>query len=153
MKKIVGVALLSTLVLMSCQKKEQVSSIQAPQTQTPVIERKATPGTDQQPQPQMSMEEKPAQEPAKKSIDGKTLFASKGCSSCHQENTDTVGPSLKKIASTYQSDRTKLTAFLRGEGKPIVDPSKETIMKPQIEITKKMPQEELNAVVDYILEH
>lgn len=149
MKKIVGVALLSTLVLMSCQKKEEVSSTQAPQAQAPVTEeRKATPEIDQ-----MSVEEKPTQESAKKAIDGKALFASKGCSSCHQENTDTVGPSLKKIASAYQSDRAKLTAFLKGEDKPIVDPSKEAIMKPQIEITKKMPQEELNAVVDYILKH
>ncbi|HIQ49523.1 MAG TPA: c-type cytochrome, partial [Aquifex aeolicus] len=30
--------------------------------------------------------------------DGKAIFQSKGCASCHQPAVDTVGPSLKKIA-------------------------------------------------------
>ena len=39
----------------------------------------------------------------------------------------------------------------RGEGKIIVAPTQEAVMKPRIEITKNIPEAELEKVMDYIL--
>ena len=86
-----------------------------------------------------------------KEIDGKAIFQSKGCSACHQVDKDSVGPSLKKIADVYKEKEADLIKFLKGEGKAIVDPAKEAIMKPQINTTKSMKDDELKALVKYIL--
>ncbi|NPA13152.1 MAG: c-type cytochrome, partial [Aquificae bacterium] len=56
-------------------------------------------------------------------VNGQALFNSKGCAACHPATTDGVGPSLQKIAQAYGGDTQKLIQFLKGEGKPIVDPA------------------------------
>lgn len=83
--------------------------------------------------------------------DGKALFQQKGCTACHQAAADTVGPSLKKIAAAYAGKEANLIKFLKGEGKAIVDPAKEAVMKPQINTTKAMKDDELKALVGFIL--
>ncbi len=103
------------------------------------------PATEGQEAPQMQ-ENKPAQK-----IDGRKLFSSKGCTVCHKENLDTVGPALSKIAKKYNGDKDSLIQFLRGKHPAIVDPARYTMMKPQISITKQMSEDELNALADYIL--
>ncbi len=85
--------------------------------------------------------------------DGKTIFQSKGCASCHNPTADTVGPSLKKIAAAYKGKEDKLIEFLKGHGKAIVDPAKFPIMMPQLNTTKKLSDEELKALADFILSH
>jgi cytochrome c len=82
---------------------------------------------------------------------GQKLYSDKGCLVCHQLNTKLVGPSVKDIAAAYSGNKAGLTAFLKGEGKAIVDPSQASVMQPQIAITKALPTDELNAIVDYIL--
>ncbi len=99
--------------------------------------------------PQVIEETKP-QPPAQK-IDGRKLFSSKGCTVCHKEKLDTVGPSLSKISAKYNGDKDSLIKFLRGKHPAIVDPARYTMMKPQISITKQMSDAELNALADYIL--
>ncbi len=84
-------------------------------------------------------------------IDGRKLFSSKGCTVCHKEKLDTVGPSLAKISSKYNGDKDKLIKFLKGKHPAIVDPARYTMMKPQISITKQMSDAELDALADYIL--
>ena len=86
-----------------------------------------------------------------KSIDGKTLFQQKGCTACHQADKDTVGPALKKIAGTYAGKEDDLIKFLKGQGKSIVDPAKEAVMKPNLNTTKVMKDNELKALAKYIL--
>lgn len=83
--------------------------------------------------------------------DGKALFQSKGCTACHQAAADTVGPSLKKIAGAYAGKEADLIKFLKGQGKAVVDPAKEAVMKPQLNTTKAMKDDELKALVDFIL--
>ncbi|MCX7761159.1 MAG: c-type cytochrome [Hydrogenothermaceae bacterium] len=83
--------------------------------------------------------------------DGKALFQQKGCTACHQAAADTVGPSLKKIAAAYAGKEAELIKFLKGEGKAIVDPAKEAVMKPQINTTKAMKDDELKALAQFIL--
>ena len=82
---------------------------------------------------------------------GEKLYSEKGCVVCHQLNTKLVGPAVKDIAAAYSGNKAGLTAFLKGEGKAIVDPSQASVMQPQIAITKALPAEELDAIVDYIL--
>ncbi len=85
--------------------------------------------------------------------DGKTIFQSKGCAACHNPTADTVGPSLKKIADAYKGKENELIAFLKGQHKAIVDPAKFPIMMPQLNTTKKLTDEELKALADFILSH
>ncbi len=82
---------------------------------------------------------------------GKKLYSDKGCLVCHQLNTKLVGPSVKDIAAAYSGKKAGLTAFLKGEGKAIVDPSQASVMHPQIAITKALSAKDLDAIVDYIL--
>jgi len=82
---------------------------------------------------------------------GEKLFKDKGCTVCHQLNTKLVGPPLKTIATAYTNNKKGLVAFLKDSGKPIVDPSQASVMHPQIAITKALPANELDAIVNYIL--
>ncbi|NPA58571.1 MAG: c-type cytochrome [Aquificae bacterium] len=86
-------------------------------------------------------------------VDGAALFKSKGCAACHQPATDTVGPSLKKIAQAYKGKEADLIKFLKGEAEPIVDPAKFNVMKPQLNATKGMSDEELKALVEFMMKH
>ncbi len=85
--------------------------------------------------------------------DGAAIFKSKGCASCHQPNADTVGPSLKKIAQAYAGKKADLVKFFKGQGKAIVDPGKAAIMRAQLTMIKNLPQDQLEALADYILNH
>ncbi len=82
---------------------------------------------------------------------GQKLYSEKGCLVCHQLNTKLVGPAVKDIAAAYSGNKAGLTAFLKGESNAIVDPSQASVMQPQIAITKALPADELDAIVDYIL--
>ncbi|WP_457635876.1 c-type cytochrome [Persephonella sp.] len=86
-------------------------------------------------------------------LNGEALFKAKGCSACHQPEKESVGPSLSKISQVYSKDKSKLISFLKGEGKPIVDPQKFGIMSPQLSATKDMSDKELSALADYILKY
>jgi len=85
-------------------------------------------------------------------ISGKELYTAKGCVACHQLEIKTVGPSIKDIAAAYEGNKDGLIAFLKEEAEAIVDPAQAAVMKPQLAVTKVLPAEELNAIVDYILE-
>ena len=82
---------------------------------------------------------------------GQKLYSENGCLVCHQLNTKLVGPSIKDIAAAYSGNKAGLIAYLKGEGEAIVDPSQAALMQPQIAITKALPADELEAMVDYIL--
>ena len=84
---------------------------------------------------------------------GQAVFQQNGCAGCHQPAVDTVGPSLKKIAQAYAGKKDKLVAFLKGATKPMVDPAKAPMMMPQLNRTKSLPKEKLEALADYILSH
>jgi len=85
--------------------------------------------------------------------DGAAIFKQKGCASCHQPNADTVGPSLKKIATAYAGKKDQLVKYLKDQAPPIVDPAKAAIMKAQLTLTKNLPDDQLSALADFILSH
>ncbi|WP_456400599.1 c-type cytochrome [Persephonella sp.] len=88
-------------------------------------------------------------------VDGKELFNNKTnrCAICHKETKDAIGPSLKTIAEYYKNNPDQLKAFLKGEADPIIWPDRFNMMKPQMGKLKAMSDEEINALVEYILKH
>jgi cytochrome c len=83
--------------------------------------------------------------------DGKTLFLENGCVACHKETEKSVGPALKDIAAKYAGKEDALITFFKGNGQAIVDPAQFSVMKPNLEITKKMNDADLKALADYIM--
>ncbi len=87
--------------------------------------------------------------------DGKAIFTAKGCTACHNPTKDQtamgLGPSLKQISAAYKGNKGNLTAFLKGNDKPIVAPEKYATMKGQIAMTKGLPAAELDALVTFLL--
>jgi len=86
-------------------------------------------------------------------VDGAALFKQKGCNACHKPNVEAAGPSLKKIAGAYAGKKADLVKFLKGEGKPIVDPARFAIMQAQLARIKGLSDAEYEALADFILKH
>ena len=124
MKKVVF--LVSVLVLLSCKKESQESFGKA-ETTTEV--------------------QKPEDL-------GKSIFEGKGaCVACHKPDVKLVGPSLQDIAKIYKDKKGNMVTFLKGEGEPLVDPTKYELMKPNFAITKTFTDEELKALEAYVYSH
>ncbi|MHC5309690.1 c-type cytochrome [Myroides sp. LJL116] len=82
---------------------------------------------------------------------GEQIYKGKGnCASCHLANKAAIGPSVKEILEVYDKHNADIVSFLKGESQPIVDPSKFVLMQPNLEITKKMTDNELSAIVSYM---
>ena len=83
---------------------------------------------------------------------GKEIFEGKGmCATCHKADVKTSGPSIKDISKIYTDKKASISLFLQGETDPIVDPSQYEIMKANLEITKTMTNEEVQALEAYML--
>jgi cytochrome c len=83
---------------------------------------------------------------------GKEIFEGKGmCATCHKADVKTSGPSIKDISKIYTDKKASISLFLQGETDPIVDPSQYEIMKVNLEITKTMTNEEVQALEAYML--
>ena len=82
---------------------------------------------------------------------GKDLFNNKGkCLSCHQPYQKIIGPSIESIVQIYMDKNGNMVEFLKGNSEPIVDPTQYEIMKANLQITKQMSNEELQAIVTYM---
>jgi len=82
---------------------------------------------------------------------GKEIFEGKGnCYSCHKPEEKAIGPAIREISKIYKAQKGDIVTFLKGEGKPIVDPSQFEVMKTNFYITKTFSEEELKAVEAYI---
>ena len=82
---------------------------------------------------------------------GKEIFEGKGnCIACHKPDQKIIGPSLQEIAKIYKEKNGSITAFLKQESDPLVDPSQYDVMKTNFAITKSMSDEELKALEVYI---
>jgi cytochrome c len=82
---------------------------------------------------------------------GEIIFNTKGnCATCHNIDQKIVGPSIQEIAKIYNTENASIVKFLKGEAKPIVDPSQYSIMETNLSITKRMQDEELLAIEAYI---
>lgn len=85
---------------------------------------------------------------------GKEIFEGKGtCIACHQPDAKVIGPSITEIAKKYKEQNGDLTAFLKEESEPIVDPGQYEVMRTNFAITKTFSEEELKAVEAYFYSH
>ncbi len=147
MKKLIYPILSVTIILLSsCGGKETKTENTSKAEETPVVEEKVV------------MEEEETTEVNDEVISedydaeaGKELYASNGCVACHQLDVKTVGPSVKEVSTAYAENRDGLVAFLKGEADPIIDPAQAAVMAPQLEITKKLADTDLQNMVAYIL--
>lgn len=55
-----------------------------------------------------------------------------------------------EIAKIYKEQNADMISFLKGNAEPIVDPSQYEVMKANFQITKKMSDQELEAIVEYM---
>lgn len=123
-KTILAMTLVGMLTLVSCKKDGTEESFGKPETSTE------------------------AQKPEDL---GAEIFAGRGaCVACHKPDVKLVGPSLQDIAKIYKEKNGDMVTFLKGEGEPIVDPTKYELMKPNFVITKTFSDEELKALEAYI---
>ncbi|WP_029520616.1 c-type cytochrome [Persephonella sp. IF05-L8] len=86
-------------------------------------------------------------------IDGKKIFEENSCPMCHKETKDAIGPSLKTISEFYKNNPKQLMQFFKGQTDPIVWPDRFDMMKTQMGKFKAMSEEELKALIDYILKY
>ncbi len=84
-------------------------------------------------------------------VDGKEIFEKNQCGICHKETKDAIGPSLKTIAEFYKNNPKQLKDFLLGQADPIIWPDRFDMMKTQMGKFKAMSEEELNALINYML--
>jgi cytochrome c len=72
------------------------------------------------------------------------------CIVCHQFHFESVGPSFSEIAKVYKEKGGDLTKFLKGNAKAIVLPERFAEMQANLEVTKRLSEEDLKALTDYI---
>ena len=86
---------------------------------------------------------------------GKELFdGSKAtCYSCHRPDKKVIGPSIAEIAKIYKEQNGDMKAFLLEKAEPIVDPAQYATMKTNFNVTKNLPEEELEAIIAYMMSY
>lgn len=124
----------------ACGKKEKPAETPAPETTvtTPVAETPAAPAAE------VSAEEK-----AFLAVVDKIDAANK-CTVCHHATNAGVGPNYTDVAKKYKETNGNIVKFLKGEAKPIVLPEQYELMKPNLEVTKKLSGDDLAAIAAYI---
>ena len=144
-------ALALVLAFYGCKQKEKQEQTQ--QSEETTTQKPSEPAqTEKTTAPEQAKETEGTAKEAPKAVDGAQIFQKNKCSTCHQPDTDSAGPSLQKIAQTYKDKNANITAFLKGEAEPIVDPSKAAMMKPLLMPLKSLSEEELKVLADYILQ-
>jgi len=83
---------------------------------------------------------------------GKEIFEGKGtCATCHKTDSKLIGPSLQDIAKIYKDKNAHIATFLKGDEKPLVDPTQFEVMKANFAVTKNFTDEERQSLEEYIL--
>jgi len=81
---------------------------------------------------------------------GKEIFESNGCTMCHQDKMETVGPSIDKIGMYYSGKENDLVSYLKGEGNAIIYPERANVMQPQLLKIRHLMEEETRALARYL---
>jgi cytochrome c551/c552 len=82
--------------------------------------------------------------------DGAEIFAAFKCGICHKPDKNAAAISLAEIVRTY-SDKARLVKFFKGEMKPLIESEKWGMMRGQLDKIKALPEEDKEALADYIL--
>ncbi len=81
---------------------------------------------------------------------GEEVFSKMKCGMCHKPDKKAAAISLKEIVQAY-SDKDKLVKFFKGQMKPLIESEKWGMMRGQLEKIKTLPDDEKEALADYIL--
>lgn len=81
--------------------------------------------------------------------DGKAVFESLRCSTCHKPDQRSTGAALADIAKAYP-DRDQLVKFFAGETKPVIETEKPGMMRGQMPRLQALSDEDKKALADYI---
>ena len=84
---------------------------------------------------------------------GEKLFNDKGCTACHQVSAKVIGPGLQTIANAYAENPSEIVSFLKEESEAIVEPALYPTMQVNLNLTKEMNEEELNALKEFIMSY
>ncbi len=84
-------------------------------------------------------------------VDGSASFETNGCTMCHDENMEKMGPSLMTIRMSYGGDENALVSFFKGETPARVYPAKVAIMQPQLMKIQTLYENEIRALARYVL--
>ena len=82
---------------------------------------------------------------------GKNIFEAKGCVMCHKKDVVTIGPSLKTIGNSYMGKISGLMTYLKGQGAPVVDPTRAPVMNPQLIKIRTLSEEDMRALAEHLL--
>lgn len=82
---------------------------------------------------------------------GQEIFETKGCTICHKSDVDTIGPSLRTIATHYLGKERDLLSYLQGQGTPIVNPSRAAVMEPQLIKIRSLFEDDMSDLAKYIV--
>lgn len=82
-----------------------------------------------------------------------SVFKSLKCGICHKADTGKAYPSLKEIAGDYNGNSEELEKYLKGNAEPIVNQEKSMTMGKYIEKTKALSDDDIKALVEFILSH
>lgn len=84
-------------------------------------------------------------------VDGSASFETNGCTMCHDENMEKMGPSLMTIRMSYGGDENALVSFFKGEAPARVYLAKAAIMQPQLMKIQTLYENEIRALARYVL--
>lgn len=83
---------------------------------------------------------------------GSTIFNERGCAMCHAKDMDTIGPSLRTIGMRYSGNENALVTYLKGQGKPIVYPERDAMMRPQLMKIGNLYEDEYRSLARYMIQ-
>jgi len=89
--------------------------------------------------------------PTINTVDGKAVFIANGCTVCHTNSANSIGPKISVIAKAYHGKKEQLVKFLKREAKPIVAPEEFAMMNAFLLNTKKLDDKGRLAIAKYIL--
>lgn len=72
------------------------------------------------------------------------------CTVCHHATNAGVGPSYTEVAKVYKEKGGNIVQFLKGNAEAIVLPERFSEMQANLEVTKKLSGDDLNAIAAYI---
>lgn len=82
---------------------------------------------------------------------GEALFRSLHCNGCHKAEGKGVGMDLKQIAGGYKDQAQRLSDYLAGKEKALLNPARARVMANQIKKTEKLSPAERQALAAYLL--
>lgn len=82
---------------------------------------------------------------------GESIFNDRGCTMCHAPDMDTVGPSVRTISMRYSGNENGLVMYLKGQGRPIVYPERDGMMRPQLMKIGNLYEDEYRSLARYII--